>query len=144
MDEREWLAGRFEEHRTRLRAVAYRMLGSLSDADDAVQEAWLRLSRTDTSEVENLDGWLTTVVARVSLNMLRSRKSRREEPIGVRMPDPIVDRADGTDPQHEALLACSAGLALLVVLEMPLRAARLAFLPHDMFPLPFVESPPPL
>src|SRR5437588_12596373 len=111
MDEREWLAGRFEEHRTRLRAVAYRMLGSLSDADDAVQEAWLRLSRTDTSEVENLDGWLTTVVARVSLNMLRSRKSRREEPIGVRMPDPIVDRPDGTDPEHEALLADSVGPA---------------------------------
>ena len=98
MDERDWLAERFEEHRAHLRAVAYRMLGSLSEADDAVQEAWLRLSRTDTNEVENLGGWLTTVVARVSLNMLRSRKVRREEPIGVRMPDPIVDRADGTRP----------------------------------------------
>src|ERR671937_2249921 len=105
MDEREWLAERFEERRTRLRAVAYRMLGSLSEADDAVQEAWLRLSRTDTSEVENLDGWLTTVVARVSLNMLRSRKARREEPIGVRIPAPIIDPADGTDPEHEAVLA---------------------------------------
>src|SRR5437868_12925338 len=142
MDEREWLAGRFEEHRTRLRAVAYRMIGSLSDADDAVQEAWLRLSRTDTSEVENLDGWLTTVVARVSLNMLRSRKSRREEPIGVRMPDPIVDRADGTDPEHEALLADSVGLALLVVLEMLSPAERLAFVLHDMFAMPFDEIAP--
>ena len=103
MDEREWLAERFEEHRTRLRAVAYRMLGSLSEADDAVQEAWLRLSRTDADAVENLGGWLTTVVARVSLNMLRSRRSRREEPLDLRMPEPIVDRADGTDPEHEAL-----------------------------------------
>ena len=117
MDERDWLAERFEEQRPRLRAVAYRMLGSLSEADDAVQEAWLRLSRTDTSEVENLGGWLTTVVARVSLNMLRSRSSRREAPLGVHVPDPIVDRADGTDPEHEALLADSVGLALLVVLE---------------------------
>src|SRR6266511_437576 len=104
MDEPEWLAERFEEHRTRLRAVAYRMLGSLSEADDAVQEAWLRLSRTNTSEVENLGGWLTTVVARISLNTLRSRKSRREQPLSVRVPEPIVDRADGTDPEHEALL----------------------------------------
>ena len=104
MDERELLAQRFEEHRARLRAVAYRMLGSLSEADDAVQEAWLRLSRTDADAVENLGGWLTTVVARVSLNMLRSRRSRREEPLDVRMPEPIVDRADGTDPEHEALL----------------------------------------
>src|SRR5438067_5689866 len=98
MDEQEWLAQRFEEHRSRLRAVAYRMLGSLSEADDAVQDAWLRLSRTDTSAVENLGGWLTTVVARVSLNMLRARRSRQEEPFGVRFPEPIVDRADGTDP----------------------------------------------
>jgi RNA polymerase sigma-70 factor (ECF subfamily) len=139
MDEREWLAERFEEHRTRLRALAYRMLGSLSEADDTVQEAWLRLSRTNTSEVENLGGWLTTVVARVSLNMLRSRHSRREEPIGVHMPDPIVDRADGTDPEHEALLADAAGLALLVVLETLGPAERLAFVLHDMFAVPFDE-----
>ena len=103
MDEREFLAQDFQEHRTRLRAVAYRMLGSLSEADDAVQETWLRLSRIDADELENLDGWLTTVVARVSLNMLRSRSSRREQPLDVRMPEPIVDRADGTDPEHEAL-----------------------------------------
>ncbi len=139
MDEREWLAERFEEHRTRLRAVAYRMLGSLSEADDAVQEAWIRLSRTDTGEVENLDGWLTTVVARISLNMLRSRDARREEPIGVRIPEPIVDRADGTDPEHEALLADSVGLALLVVLETLSPAERLAFVLHDMFAVPFDE-----
>src|SRR5438067_8017267 len=104
MDEREWLAERFEEQRTHLRAVAYRMLGSLSEAEDAVQEAWLRLSRTDASEVENLGGWLTMVVARVSLNMLRSRATRREEPLGVHVPDPIVDPADGTDPEHGAPL----------------------------------------
>jgi RNA polymerase sigma factor (sigma-70 family) len=142
MDEREWLAERFEEHRTRLRAVAYRMLGSLSEADDAVQEAWLRLSRSDTSEVENLSGWLTTVVARISLNMLRSRDLRREEPIGVYVPEPIVDRADGTDPEHEALLADSVGLALLVVLEMLSPAERLAFVLHDMFAMPFDEIAP--
>ncbi|HEY6775105.1 MAG TPA: RNA polymerase sigma factor SigJ [Thermoleophilaceae bacterium] len=139
MDEREWLAERFEEHRTRLRAVAYRMLGSLSEADDAVQEAWLRLSRADTSQVENLGGWLTTVVARVSLNMLRSRNLRREEPIGVQLPEPIVDRADGTDPEHEVLLADSVGLALLVVLETLSPAERLAFVLHDMFAVPFDE-----
>jgi RNA polymerase sigma factor (sigma-70 family) len=142
MDEREWLAERFEEHRTRLRAVAYRMLGSLSEADDAVQEAWLRLSRSDTREVENLGGWLTTVVARVSLNMLRSRASRREEPIGVHVPEPIVDPADGTDPEHEALLADSVGLALLVVLETLSPAERLAFVLHDMFAVPFDEIAP--
>jgi RNA polymerase sigma factor (sigma-70 family) len=142
MDEREWLAERFEEDRIRLRAVAYRMLGSLSEADDAVQEAWLRLSRTDASKVENLAGWLTTVVARISLNMLRSRNARREEPLGVRMPDPIVDRADGTDPEHEALLADSVGLALLVVLEMLSPAERLAFVLHDMFAVPFDEIAP--
>src|SRR6266566_986981 len=105
MTDSEWLAERFEEHRTRLRAVAYRMLGSLSEADDAVQEAWLRLSRSDDDEIENLAGWLTTVVARESLNMLRSRASRREEPIGERVPDPIIDPEGGTDPEHEALLA---------------------------------------
>ena len=136
MDEREFLAQQFEEHRTRLRAVAYRMLGSLSEADDAVQETWLRLSRIDADEVENLGGWLTTVVARVSLNMLRSRRSRREEPLDVRMPEPIVDRADGTDPEHEALLADSVGLALLVVLETLNPAERLAFVLHDMFAVP--------
>ena len=142
MHEREWLAERFEEHRSHLRAVAYRMLGSLSEADDAVQEAWLRLSRTDASQVENLGGWLTTVVARVSLNMLRSRSVRREEPLGVRMPDPIIDRADGLNPEHEALLADSVGLALLVVLETLTPAERLAFVLHDIFALPFDEIAP--
>ena len=142
MAEQEWLAERFDEHRTRLRAVAYRMLGSLSEADDAVQDAWLRVSRADTSEVENLGAWLTTVVARVSLNMLRSRRSRREEPLGPRVPDPIVDRADGTDPEHEALLADSVGLALLVVLETLSPAERLAFVLHDMFAVPFDEIAP--
>ena len=142
MDERDWLAERFEEHRAHLRAVAYRMLGSLSEADDAVQEAWLRLNRTDTSEVENLGGWLTTVVARVSLNMLRSRKVRREEPLCVRMPEPIVDRADGVDPEHEALLADSVGLALLVVLETLSPPERLAFVLHDIFAVPFDEIAP--
>src|ERR671922_2719903 len=142
MDETEFLADRFEEQRTRLRAVAYRMLGSMSEADDAVQEAWLRLSRTDSGAIENLEGWLTTVVARVSLNMLRSRNLRREEPLGVRLPDPIVDRADGTDPEHEALLADSVGLALLVVLETLSPAERLAFVLHDMFAVPFDEIAP--
>ncbi|MGH3027138.1 MAG: sigma-70 family RNA polymerase sigma factor [Gaiellaceae bacterium] len=142
MDERDWLAERFEEHRTHLRAVAYRMLGSLSEADDAVQEAWLRLSRTDTNKVENLGGWLTTVVARVSLNMLRSRRSRQEAPLGVHMPDPIIDRADGTDPEHEALLADSVGLALLVVLETLTPPERIAFVLHDMFAVPFDEIAP--
>ena len=142
MDEHDWLADRFEEHRRHLRAVAYRMLGSLSEADDAVQEAWLDLSRTDTSDVENLGGWLTTVVARVSLNMLRSRRRRREEPISLRIPDPIVDPASGTDPEHEALLADSVGLALLVVLETLTPAERLAFVLHDMFAVPFDEIAP--
>jgi len=139
MDERDWLAGRFEEHRTHLRAVAYRMLGSLSEADDAVQEAWLRLSRSDPDEIENLRGWLTTVVARVSLNMLRSRNTRREELFGVHFPDPIIDPPDGPDPEHEALLADSVGLALLVVLETLSPAERLAFVLHDMFGVPFDE-----
>src|ERR687894_218221 len=142
MDEREFLAQQFEEHRTRLRAVAYRMLGSLSEADDAVQETWLRLSRIDSDEVENLGGWLTTVVARVSLNILRSRRSGREEPFDVRMPEPIVDRADGTDPEHEAILADSVGLALLVVLETLNPAERLSFVLHDMFAVPFDEIAP--
>jgi RNA polymerase sigma factor (sigma-70 family) len=142
MDEHEFLARQFEEHRTRLRAVAYRMLGSLSEADDAVQETWLRLNRIDSDEVENLGGWLTTVVARVSLNILRSRRSRPEEPLDARMPEPIVDRADGTDPEHEALLADSVGLALLVVLETLNPAERLAFVLHDMFAVPFDEIAP--
>jgi len=142
MDEREVLTQQFEEHRTRLRAVAYRMLGSLSEADDAIQETWLRLSRTDADEVENLRGWLTTVVARVSLNMLRSRRSLREESLDLRMPEPIVDRADGTDPEHEAILADSVGLALLVVLETLSPPERLAFVLHDMFAVPFDEIAP--
>jgi RNA polymerase sigma-70 factor (ECF subfamily) len=142
MDDREFLAQQFEEHRSRLRAVAYRMLGSLSEADDAVQEAWLRLSRVDADEVENLGGWLTTVVARVALNMLRSRRSRREEPIDEYMPEPIVDPADGTDPEHQALLADSVGLALLVVLETLSPPERLAFVLHDMFAVPFDEIAP--
>jgi RNA polymerase sigma factor (sigma-70 family) len=139
MNDHRWLAQRFEEHRTHLRAVAYRMTGSLSEADDAVQEAWLRLSRSDAEEIENLGGWLTTVVARVSLNILRSRRRRREEPLGPHVPDPIVERADGTDPEHEALLADSVGLALLVVLETLTPAERLAFVLHDMFSVPFEE-----
>jgi len=142
VDDRDWLAARFEEHRTRLRAVAYRMLGSLSEADDAVQDAWLRLSRADTSDVENLGAWLTTVVARVSLNMLRARRSRREQPIGPHMPEPIVDRADGSDPEHEALLSDSVGIALLVVLETLTPAERLAFVLHDVFAVPFEEIAP--
>ena len=142
MDEHEFVAQQFEEHRTRLRAVAYRMLGSLSEADDAVQETWLRLNRIDSDEVENLGGWLTTVVARVSLNMLRSRAARHEDPSGLAAPDPIVDRADGTDPEHEALLADSVGLALLVVLETLNPAERLAFVLHDMFAMPFDEIAP--
>jgi len=139
VDEAQWLAQRFEQDRAHLRAVAYRLLGSLSEADDAVQEAWLRLSRRDASEIENLAGWLTTVVARVSLNILRARKSRREEPVGPHVPDPIIDRADGTDPEHEALLADSVGLALLVVLETLTPAERLAFVLHDMFSVPFAQ-----
>jgi RNA polymerase sigma factor (sigma-70 family) len=142
MDERDWLAERFEEHRGRLRSVAYRMLGSLSEADDAVQEAWLRLSRSNADEIENLGGWLTTVVGRVSLNMLRSRNSRRERPLGVHVPEPIVDPADGTDPEHEALVADSVGLALLVVLETLNPAERVAFVLHDIFAVPFDEIAP--
>jgi RNA polymerase sigma factor (sigma-70 family) len=142
MDEREFLAQRFEEQRTHLRAVAYRMLGSLSEADDAVQEAWLRLSRANASEVDNLGGWLTTVVARVSLNMLRARRVRREESLGVHIPEPIVDRVDGMDPEHEALLADSVGLALLVVLETLSPPERVAFVLHDIFTVPFDEIAP--
>jgi RNA polymerase sigma factor (sigma-70 family) len=139
MDERDWLAQRFQEHRPRLRAVAYRMLGSTSEADDAVQEAWIRLSRSNASEIDNLEAWLVTVVGRVALNMLRSRKTRREQPLDARLPDPIVDRADGIDPEHEALLADSVGLALLVVLETLTPAERLAYVLHDMFSVPFEE-----
>ena len=139
MHEHDWLTERFEEHRAHLRAVAYRMLGSVSEAEDAVQEAWLRLSRADTSDVENLGGWLTTVVSRVCLNRLRSRKSRREEPMVVYVPDPIVSREDETDPEHEAQLVDSVGLALLVVLDALAPAERLAFVLHDMFAVPFEQ-----
>jgi RNA polymerase sigma factor (sigma-70 family) len=142
MDERDWLAERFEEHRPRLRAVAYRMLGSTSEADDAVQEAWIRLSRSETGEIDNLEAWLVTVVGRVALNMLRSRKTRREVPLDAQLPDPIVDRVDGIDPEHEALLADSVGLALLVVLETLTPPERLAFVLHDMFAVPFDEIAP--
>jgi RNA polymerase sigma-70 factor (ECF subfamily) len=142
MDQQEWLARQFEDQRPHLRAVAYRMLGSLSEADDAVQDAWLRLSGTDTSEVENLRAWLTTIVARVALNILRTRRTRREQPLDVRVPDPIVDPAAGTDPEHEALLADSVGLALLVVLETLTPPERLAFVLHDMFAVPFEEIAP--
>jgi RNA polymerase sigma factor (sigma-70 family) len=142
MEDHEWLAKRFEENRAHLRAVGYRMLGSLSEADDAVQEAWLRLSRSDTSGIENLGGWLTTVVGRVCLDMLRSRKSRREEPLGARLPEPIISRENGIVPEHEALVADSVGLALLVVLETLAPAERLAFVLHDMFAVPFEEIAP--
>src|SRR5215470_12295927 len=137
MDEADWLAARFEEQRARLRAVAYRMLGSLTEADDAVQNSWLRLSGAATAEVENLAGWLTTVVARECLKMLRARRSRREEPLGVHVPDPVISSGDGADPEQEALLADSVGLALLVVLDTLAPAERLAFVLHDMFDVPF-------
>jgi RNA polymerase sigma factor (sigma-70 family) len=142
MTESDWLAEGFEQNRTRLRAVAYRMLGSLAEADDAVQEAWLRLSRSDASGVDNLGAWLTTIVARVCLNVLRSRKARPEEPMGVYVPDPVISRADGTSHEDEALLADSVGLALQVVLETLTPAERLAFVLHDMFDLPFDEIAP--
>jgi RNA polymerase sigma factor (sigma-70 family) len=138
MDHNDWLAERFEEHRSRLRAVAYRMLGSATEADDAVQEAWIRLHRTDTSEVANLAGWLTTVVARVCLNVLQSRKSRREEPLDERLPDQV----DHLDPEHQAMLADAVGPALLVVLDMLAPSERLAFVLHDMFAVPFDEIAP--
>jgi RNA polymerase sigma-70 factor, ECF subfamily len=142
MVESTWLAQAFEEHRAHLRAVAYRMLGSLSEADDAVQEAWLRLSRSDADSIENLGGWLTSVVARVCLNVLRSRRSRREEPLDVHVPDPLVSRPNGNDPEYEALLADSVGLALLVVLDTLDPAERLAFVLHDMFAVPFDQIAP--
>ena len=142
MDEHEWLAEQFEGHRTHLRAVAYRMLGSQAEAEDAVQESWLRLSRSDTSGVKNLGGWLTTVVARVCLDMLRSRESRGEESLDQQVPDPIVSREDGIDPEYEALLADSVGLALLVVLDTLNPPERLAFVLHDLFAVPFDEIAP--
>ena len=142
MDEREWLAQRFQEYRPRLRALAYRMLGSTSEADDALQEAWIRLSRSNAAEIDNLQAWLLSVVGRVALNMLRSRKRRGEQPLEAHLPDPIVDRAEGIDPEHEALLADSVGLALLVVLETLTPAERLAFVLHDMFAVPFKEIAP--
>src|SRR6478672_9574191 len=141
----DWLAQRFEAQRPRLRAVAYRMLGSMAEADDAVQDAWLRVARADAGQVENLGGWLTTVVARLCLDRLRARTARREEPAGVHLPEPIVS-APGTgqadDPEHEALLADSVGLAMLVVLERLTPAERLAFVLHDTFGLPFEEIAP--
>ncbi|WP_027500233.1 sigma-70 family RNA polymerase sigma factor [Rhodococcus sp. UNC363MFTsu5.1] len=140
MDENDWLALRFEEHRTHLRAVGYRMLGSLSDADDAIQETWLRLSRSEADSLTNLGGWLTTVMGRVCLDMLRSRKVRREDSIDdQQLPDPIVGVVEGTNPEHEALLGDSVGLALLVVLDTLTPAERLAFVLHDMFAVPFDE-----
>jgi RNA polymerase sigma factor (sigma-70 family) len=141
-NEQDWLAERFEAHRTHLRAVAYRMLGSVSEADDAVQEAWLRLARSDPSAIDNLGGWLTTVVARVCMNMLQARKARREERAGELLPEPIVSREDELDPEREALLADSVGLALLVVLDALTPAERLAFVLHDMFAVPFDEIAP--
>ncbi|GIH15590.1 RNA polymerase sigma factor SigJ [Rugosimonospora africana] len=143
MDEREWLAERFEEHRNRLRAIAYRMLGSFSEADDAVQDAWLRVSRADTGSVENFAGWLTTVVARVCLNALRARASRREDPLDFHLPEPVITPESGRlDPEQEALLADSVGLALLVVLDNLAPAERLAFVLHDMFAVPFEDIAP--
>ncbi|MBB6348154.1 RNA polymerase sigma factor SigJ [Nonomuraea muscovyensis] len=142
MNDSDYLADRFEAHRSHLKAVAYRMLGSLAEADDAVQEAWLRLSRTDTSDVTNLGGWLTTVVGRVCLDMLRSRTSRREGSFEEHLPDPVVSPADGADPEQQALIADSVGLALLVVLESLAPAERLAFVLHDMFGVPFEEIAP--
>src|SRR5438045_3583227 len=142
MDENDWLAERFEEHRLRLQGVAYRMLGSLSEADDAVQDAWLRLSRSHASEIENLGGWLTTVVARVCLNVLRSRNVRREEPLDAHLPDPVIGPDGELQPEDEALLADPVGLALLVVLDTLAPAERLAFVLHDMFELPFDEIAP--
>src|SRR6476659_5886316 len=142
MDERDYLAEQFEAHRGRLRAMAYRMLGSVSEAEDAVQDAWLRVSRAGADDVDNLGGWLTTIVARVCLDMLRARRSRRERPFGPHVPEPIVSAEDGVDPEHEALLADSVGLALLVVLETLAPAERLAFVLHDMFAVPFDEIAP--
>jgi RNA polymerase sigma factor (sigma-70 family) len=142
MDENEWLADRFDEYRPHLRAVAYRMLGSLTDADDAVQDTWLRVSRADVSEVNNLGGWLTTIVARICLNMLRTRKARREQSLDGHVPDPLISPEGAPQPEEEALLADSVSLALLVVLDTLAPAERLAFVLHDMFQLPFSEIAP--
>jgi RNA polymerase sigma-70 factor (ECF subfamily) len=138
----EFWAAQFEEHRPRLRAVAYRMLGSFAEAEDAVQEAWLRVSRASGEDVENIGGWLTTIVSRQCLNMLRSRATRREDPLDVRVPDPVVESGDGVDPAAQGVLADSVGLALLVVLEALDPAERLAFVLHDMFAVPFEEIAP--
>jgi RNA polymerase sigma-70 factor (ECF subfamily) len=142
MNDQDWLAQRFEENRRRLHAVAYRMLGSSSEAEDAVQEAWLRLSGSDPDEIENLSAWLTTVVSRVALNFLRTRKRRREEPMAPQFPDPVIDPVSGVDPEHEALLGDAVGLALLIVLDTLTPAERLAFVLHDMFGVPFEEIAP--
>jgi RNA polymerase sigma-70 factor (ECF subfamily) len=142
LDQHQWLASQFEEHRPHLRSVAYRMLGSLAEADDAVQDAWLRMSKAGADDVENIGGWMTTITARVCLNMLRSRKTRREESFGVHIPDPIVSVEGGTQPEQEVVLADSVGLALLVVLDALTPAERLAFVLHDMFDLPFDEIAP--
>ena len=142
MDENEWLASRFEEYRPHLRAVAYRMLGSLTDADDAVQDTWLRVSRADASQVDNLGGWLTTIVARICLNILRARNTRREESLDIHIPDPLIRPEGVPQPEEEALLADSVSLALLVVLDTLAPAERLAFVLHDMFQLPFSEIAP--
>jgi RNA polymerase sigma factor (sigma-70 family) len=138
MDEREWLSERFEDHRSHLRAVAYRMLGSVNEADDALQEAWLRIRDQDPASVENMQAWLTTIVGRVCLNMLRSRRSRREE-LSAHVPDPVVNVDESGDPEHEALLADSVGLAMLVVLDALTPAERLAFVLHDVFAVPFAD-----
>src|SRR4029079_15123378 len=142
MNDQDWLADRFEANRAHLRGVAFRMLGSLTEADDAVQEAWIRLSRTDTSQVDNLRAFLTTVLARVCLNMLRSRKTRREASLATHLPDPIVSPMAGIDPEQEALLGDSVGLALLVVLDTLTPAERLAFVLHDVFAVPFDQIAP--
>ena len=142
MHDQDWLAQRFEANRSHLRGVAYRMLGSTTEADDAVQEAWLRLSRTDTSDVENLRAWLTTVVGRICLNMLRSRRTRREGSLETHVPDPLVSPEEGIDPEQEALLGDSVGLALLVVLDALTPAERVAFVMHDVFAVPFDEIAP--
>jgi RNA polymerase sigma-70 factor (ECF subfamily) len=142
VDDKAWLADRFEENRLHLRSVALRMLGTASEADDAVQESWLRLSRADTGEVKNIGGWLTTVVARVCLDMLRARKSRREEPLAPHLPEPTATDSDGADPEHETLLADSVGSALLVVLDTLAPLERVAFVLHDLFGMPFEEIAP--
>ena len=142
MNDSEWLAARFEDHRPRLRSVAYRMLGSLTEADDALQDAWIRVTRADASQVDNLGGWLTTIVARVCLNMLRARSTRREAPLETHLPDPVVSPQDGMDPEQEVLLADSVGLAMLVVLDSLTPAERVAFVLHDVFAVPFDEIAP--